>query len=116
MKAYSDPTSITFSNCYQSARVAGYTDLTARNLSHLQPRWLSESIGQIVQSIKPEQLTSALSAIVYDNSEPTIVRLRAIDLMMKYYGLYKQTYATTGMTISVDLTGAEDTPKANDIV
>jgi hypothetical protein len=105
MVAYTDPESVSFGNAYQSARAAGYSETTSRNIMHLQPSWLSETIGQIVDTIEPERLTSLLSGIIYNPEEPTLIRLRAIELMMKYYGmLNRQDSEHKSVTINIDLT------------
>jgi len=83
---YTKPDSESFSNAYRSARRAGYSDQTSRNLTHLKPKWLSETIGQLTSSvIKPEEITGVLTHVIYTNEEPTIIKLKAIELMMKYY-------------------------------
>lgn len=45
LKHYLDPKSPTFSNALQSALKAGYEQEYAENITHLEPNWLSESIG-----------------------------------------------------------------------
>src|SRR4051812_6112857 len=86
---YTDPSSPTFGNCYGSARTAGYSDKTARNLTHLNPRWLSESIGSL-QAIEPEQITQVLTSVIYSQDEPTYIKLKALEMMMKYHSMLKQ--------------------------
>jgi hypothetical protein len=90
MKAYSDPGSPSFSNCYKSALAAGYSDQTARNLTHLKPAWLSESIGQIASIITPEEIMQKLTTIINDEGEPTIVKLKSIEMTMKAYSMLVQ--------------------------
>ena len=84
---YLDPHSTTFGNCYQSALRAGYTQETARNLTHNRPKWLSEKLGQI-QTMEPELLLLKLTGIINDAQETTPNRLRAIDMMMKHYQMF----------------------------
>lgn len=43
---YLDPKSDTFSNAYQSAVKAGYSEEYSLNITALMPDWLSESIGR----------------------------------------------------------------------
>ncbi len=106
-KAYTNPVSISFGNCYQSAVAAGYSYATARNLMHLKPHWLSEIIGNATCAIKPEELTAVLSNVIYDVSEPTVIKLKAIEMMMRYHGmLSKPNNDTRCVTINVDLSGA----------
>lgn len=104
IQAYSEPTSPTFSNCYQSARSAGYSDLTARNLTHVKPQWLSDLFGQMT-IIDPKQITQALTSVIYSENEPTVIKLRALELMMRYYSMFKQDNAPKRVSINIDLTG-----------
>lgn len=104
IRAYSEPSSPTFSNCYQSARSSGYSDLTARNLTHVRPKWLSDLFGQMTV-IDPKQITQALTGVIYSESEPTVIKLRALELMMRYYSMFKQNEVATSVSISLDLTG-----------
>lgn len=90
---YLDVSSTTFGNCYQSALRAGFTDLTARNLTHNKPAWYSEILGQ-VQGAQPEHLTLKLTGIMNDPSEPTQNKLKAIDMLMRCNGMYKPTHLT----------------------
>lgn len=115
MKAYADQGSPSFGNSYQSALVAGYSQQTARNLTHLKPEWLSESIGQLASIVEPDDIMRELSAIINDTTEPTIVRLKAIEMTMKAYSMLAQRRdpAPKSVTLNVDLTGAtvNHTPK-----
>lgn len=106
LDSYTTPTSATFGNCLQSALDAGYTLKTARNLTHLNPNWLSDKLGHMAHSTTPEQLTSALSGVINDMNEPTLIRLRAIDLMMKHYGLYTHATQKNSVTLNIDLSGS----------
>ncbi len=107
LHGYHDPQSPTFGNSYQSAKVAGYSDQTARNFNHLKPDWLSESIGQMTTTaISPEQIMATLTAIINDDDEPTIIRLKAMEMTMKAYDMLTQRHdnTTTAVTLNVDLT------------
>lgn len=84
---YFDADSPTFGNCYQSAKQAGYSTETARNLTHNRPKWLSEKLGQM-QTIEPELLLLKLTTIINSTSETTQNKLRAIDMMMKHYHMF----------------------------
>lgn len=80
--------SITFANCYQSAIQAGFSDQTARNLTHNKPRWYSEIIGQL-QGVEPEYLVAKLTQIIDSSQETTQNKLKAIDMLMKHRGMYQ---------------------------
>lgn len=84
---YLNADSPTFGNCYASAILAGYSDQTARNLMHLRPAWLSETIGQNLK-LEPADLLAKLAQIIDDRSETTQNKLRAIEMMMKHYHMY----------------------------
>lgn len=88
IKLYLDIDSVTFGNCYQSAIGAGFSDQTARNLTHNKPKWLSESLGQS-EGMQPEHLVLKLTEVINDSSETTQNKLKAIDMMMKYRGMYQ---------------------------
>jgi hypothetical protein len=87
---YLDVDSKTFGNCYQSAIGAGFTDQTARNLTHNKPKWYSEIIGQS-EGVQSEHLVLKLTEIINDKSETTQNKLKAIDMMMKYRGMYQNS-------------------------
>jgi phage terminase small subunit len=99
---YTDSQNMTFGNSYQSALQAGYSDVTARNITHLNPKWLSESIGNI-QAIKPEQITQVLTSVIYNDNEPTYIKLKALELMMKHHNMLKQQADATITTVSLNL-------------
>lgn len=109
LHGYHDPTSPTFGNSYRSALAAGYSVQTARNFNHLQPDWLSENIGQMTaMAISPEQIMATLTNIINDDSEPTIIKLKAMEMTMKAYNMLVQRRETTPavVTLNVDLSGA----------
>jgi CO dehydrogenase/acetyl-CoA synthase alpha subunit len=108
MRAYNDPASPSFSNSYQSARAAGYSDQFARNLLHLNPDWLSTSMEQMaITAIKPEELMAKLAEIIQSSTEPTIIRLKAIELNMRAYSMLVPTKEPerNTVTLSLALTG-----------
>ncbi len=88
MELYLDVDSKTFGNCYQSAIGAGFTDQTARNLTHNKPKWYSDLIGQN-SGIQAEHLLLKLTDIINDSNETTQNKLRAIDMLMKNKGMYQ---------------------------
>lgn len=93
-----------FANCYQAARSAGYSESTARNLTHLQPKWLSETLGTMAHELQPDDLTNALSTIIDDSNEPTIIRIKAIELMMRYHQMLQSSKPTAKtLTLEVNL-------------
>lgn len=91
---YFNINSETFGNCYKSALGAGFSDQTARNLSHNKPAWYSEMLGQM-KIMEPEHLLLKLQEIINDNEESTQNRLKAIDMLMRYNGLYKTYQSNT---------------------
>ncbi|MDB5175451.1 MAG: hypothetical protein JWM81_309 [Candidatus Saccharibacteria bacterium] len=110
LHGYHDPSSSTFGNSYQSAIAAGYSVQTARNFNHLQPDWLSEKIGQMATTaISPEQIMATLTAIINDDSEPTIIKLKAMEMTMKAYNMLAQRHEGTPatVTLNIDLTGGD---------
>ena len=111
MVNYTDPSSDTFGNAYKSARNAGYSDLTAKNLTHVNPKWLSNSFENI-RTIEPEEITQMLTAVIYDTSEPTIIRLKATELMMRYYSMLKQNNSSENKLagLFLDLSTNDPTP------
>jgi len=88
IELYLDVGSRTFGNCYQSAIGAGFSDQTARNLTHNKPKWYSEIIGQN-EGVQPEHLVLKLTEIINNPAETTQNRLKAIDMMMKHRGMYQ---------------------------
>ena len=99
--AYTAPASPSFGNSLQSALSAGYSVQTARNMTHLRPEWLSENIGNLV--IKPEQIMQTLTAIIYDDNEPTIIRLKAMELSMRAYNMLQRKELTSTQTVNLSL-------------
>jgi hypothetical protein len=87
MSLYLNTDSVTFGNCYRSAIKAGFSDLTARNLTHNKPKWYSEILGQ-QQGVQPEHLLLKLTDIINDTGVSTQNKLKAIDMLMKHNGMY----------------------------
>lgn len=107
LRAYSNPSSPSFGNSYKSALAAGYSSQTAKNLTHLKPDWLSENIGNISkQVISPEEITAILSNMIYSPDESAVIRLKAIELMMKFYKMLNSNdQSNAPLQISIDLSG-----------
>lgn len=104
--AYTDSRSASFGNAYQSAKAAGYTDKTARNITHLQPMWLSDSLGKMGVVVNPDEIMQQLTNVIRSETEPTIIKLRALELSMKAYSMLIQHTEKTQATVvlNVDLT------------
>jgi hypothetical protein len=107
VEAYARPESGTFGNAYQSALKAGYSQTTARNITHLKPGWLSDNIGQLTH-IQPEDIMQELTNIIRSDTEPTIVRLKAIEMTMRAYSMLVQhrVPSASAVSISIDLSGS----------
>ena len=104
---YLNADSPTFGNCYQPAMRAGYTDQTARNLMHLRPAWLSETIGQNTK-FQPEDLLAKLGEIINDRGETTQNKLRAIDMMMKHYQMFGAGASITAIGVKLNIQSVLD--------
>ena len=87
---YFDVKSPTFGNCYQSAKSAGYSTETARNLTHNRPKWLSEKLGKM-QTMEPQLLLMKLTDVINSPNESTYNKLKAIDMMMRHYKMFGQS-------------------------
>ena len=106
LRAYTDPASATFGNSYQSARAAGYSDQSARNFTPKRTAWMSDTVGQMATTaISPDEIMATLTAIIHDQSQPTIIRLKSIELTMKAYNMLAQRHDSipTTVTLNVDL-------------
>lgn len=86
---YLTPESPTFANAYKSALQAGYKEEYAQNITHLNPKWLSDIIGQtsleyrhIIQTI--QELASFNRKI--ESKSPDDTRLKALELLSKLQG------------------------------
>jgi len=90
---YFDVKSPSFGNCYQSAKSAGYSTETARNLTHNRPKWLSEKLGQM-QTIEPQLLLMKLTDVINNQEETTQNKLKAIDMMMRHYSMFAPSALT----------------------
>lgn len=109
LQAYTDPASTTFGNSYQSARAAGYSDQSARNFTLKRTAWMSDTVGQMATTaISPDEIMATLTAIIHDQSQPTIIRLKSIELTMKAYNMLAQRHDNTPavVTLNVDLSSS----------
>ncbi len=107
--AYSEPRSPTFGNSYQSALRSGYSDQTARNFTAKRTAWMSDVVGEMaVTAISPEQIMQTLTGIINDDEEPTIIKLKAMEMTMRAYNMLAQhrSQAAQSVTLNIDLTGA----------
>jgi len=102
LTAYTQPDSPTFGNSYRSAVAAGYSYQTARNMTHMQPTWLSEKLGQIAV-IQPEEIMQELTRVIADSNEPTIIRLKAMEMSMKAYNMLQQHRDTIPATVNLNV-------------
>lgn len=108
IEAYTDPASATFGNSYQSARAAGYSDQSARNFTSKRTGWMSDTVGQMA-AIQPDEIMAVLTGVIHDETEPTIVRLKAVEMTMRAYSMLVQSKepAQKVVTLSIDLTGQQ---------
>ena len=55
---------------------------------------------------------ATLTAIIHDDSEPTIIKLKAVELTMKSYNMLAQRHDTAPqvVTLSIDLSGNTSQP------
>ncbi len=88
VEAFTSMDSPTFGNSYRSALTAGFSDQTARNLTHNRPAWLSEKLGQI-KVMEPEDIVLKLSEIIENGSETTANKLKALDMLAKINNMYR---------------------------
>ena len=107
IEAYSSPASSTFGNTYQSAITAGYSDQTARNFTPKRTAWMSDIVGEMTTTaISPEQIMATLTAIINDDTEPTVIKLKAMEMTMKAYNMLVQRreQMPATVTLNIDLT------------
>lgn len=100
LKAYYDPESQTYSNAYRSALAVGYSESTSKDILHNRPKWLSEKWGDS-RHAEPEQLLEKLSEILEDGSVATRDRIKAIELMMKHYGMLKERLQVDARVLNI---------------
>ena len=109
VQAYTDPASATFGNSYQSARTAGYSDQSARNFTPKRTAWMSDTVGQMATTvISPDEIMATLTAIIHDQSQPTIIRLKAVEMSMRAYNMMNNTKeAAVTVQLNIDLTAGD---------
>jgi hypothetical protein len=56
LELYLDPKSETYTNAYQSAKKAGFSEEYSQNITGQMPKWLSESISQSERVLKAEKV------------------------------------------------------------
>lgn len=108
IERYTSPASAIFGNSYRSARAAGYSDQTARNFTPKRMGKMSEIVGQMADTaISPDEIMSTLTTIIHDETQPTIIRLKSIELTMKAYNMLAQRAENTPVMVAlnVDLSG-----------
>ena len=90
---YTDPTSETFSNAYQSAKRAGYAEEYCQNITGQLPDWLSESISDLKRLRKAEK---KLDQILDMDADGDSGKLKIQQDTAKFYaqGLGKSKYST----------------------
>gem|GEM_PF-5420316 len=69
---------------------------------------MSEIVGQMADTaISPDEIMSTLTAIIHDETQPTIIRLKSIELTMKAYNMLVQRPEGVPVTVAlnVDLSG-----------
>jgi phosphatidylinositol kinase/protein kinase (PI-3 family) len=103
LSLYNKSTSTTFGNCYQSAIASGYSKQTARNLTHVRPKWLSEFYGKSTHN--PNDLLDKLTSIIDEANEPTRNKLKAIEMLMRYYKMFNDNSSNNTINVSLDLGG-----------
>ena len=103
MQAYTIPSSPSFGNSYRSALAAGYSDRTARNLTPKRTGWMSDFVGQITQPIQPDELMTVLTDVIHDGAEPTIIRLKAVELTMRAYNMLVQRQERTAVAVELNI-------------
>lgn len=96
---YFDPASKTFSNVYQSALLAGYSDSYARTLTRRNGKnmWLSEYINNT--ELTGEHITASITSIALDPIQKSSDRLRALELLAKLKGLLVDKSITAHVNI-----------------
>jgi hypothetical protein len=106
---YLDPKSETFSNAYQSALKAGYSEEYATNITGQMPDWLSDSLSDASLLAKAEKRLNQILDLEPVNEEGGVDnsllanQMKAINLVAK--GIGKAKYSER-----VEQTGANGQP------
>lgn len=116
MEAWLTPTSPTFGNAYQSALEAGYNDKYARTIvsDSTDNKWISEFMNKteftehhILQGI--QEIYS--NPEVYNNAKsPADTRLKALEVLGKSKGMFKDNNRTTVNIVQPILAGQSYKP------
>lgn len=86
INAYYEPNSGTFSNAYQSALSVGYSHSTAKDILYNRPNWFRENQGDD-EAGRKDLLLLRLSEIIEKRDIAVRDRIKAIELLMKHYGM-----------------------------
>ena len=84
---YFEPDSPTFSNAYQSAIKAGYTEWTARQITSnaLNLQWIKDASRQLAK-MEPKHIVKKLEALTNANKDSD--KIRALELLARVNGLF----------------------------
>lgn len=88
-----NPESETFGNLYQSCVKAKFAPKYALNISHLNPKWLSETLEQV--ELRPEHIKQGIQKIATGDINSKSVddtRLKAYELLGRYAGMDKDKH------------------------
>lgn len=96
---YFDPASKTFSNVFQSALSAGYSESYARTLTRKSNKnmWLTEYLNNT--ELKQEHIIASVTSIALDPVAKHSDRLRALELVAKLKGLLVDKSITAHVNI-----------------
>ncbi|MBA2279411.1 hypothetical protein H0V99_03165 [Candidatus Saccharibacteria bacterium] len=101
---YFSPDSPHFGNCYQAAISSGFSHHTARELTRTKPRWLMEYEAKNSSYYSPEKILATLKSFIEDTDMRPSARLKAIELMMKHYGMLRTQVDITQQQQTVVIT------------
>jgi hypothetical protein len=87
-----DPESETYRNALQSGLRAGYSQEYSENITHLMPKWLSESIG--TTDVEVSEIIAGIKAETV--GEKATDRLKAWELLGKYKKMFTDRVEHTG--------------------
>lgn len=116
MEAWLTPTSPTFGNAYQSAIKAGYSDIYARQITSgaTDNKWLREFANKI--DFTEYHIQQGIQEIysnpeVYNNARsPADTRLKALEVLGKSKGMFKDNNRTTVNIVQPILAGQSYKP------
>lgn len=89
MEYYMNPESPSFSNAYQSAKRAGYSEEYCKDILYVAPQWMREYKG--LSNMKIEHIEEALIKLASfsresDAKSPDDMRIKALELIAKLKG------------------------------